>query len=93
MSQICGFISTPPLATVAATSAICSGVASSRSWPIATRPMSTGSFELNSLPPSKMPLTESWSEGRSICGLALKPYAFMYLKRVSSPTFSPSWAK
>ena len=42
--QICGFISLPPLATAAATIAICSGVASSRSWPIATRARSTGSF-------------------------------------------------
>ena len=42
--QICGFISLPPLATAAATSAICSGVASSRSWPIATRARSTGSL-------------------------------------------------
>ncbi len=93
LSQICGFISTPPLATVAATSAIWRGVASSRSWPIATRPMSIGSFAFSSVPPSKMPLTESWSEGRSICGLALNPKAFMYLNRVSSPTCWPSWAK
>ena len=38
-----GFISVPSLATVAATSAICIGVTSSRSWPIATRPMSIAS--------------------------------------------------
>ena len=33
----------PPLATVAATVAICSGVTFSRSWPMPTRPMSTWS--------------------------------------------------
>ena len=37
---MCGFIRTPPLAIVAATVAICSGVTSSLSWPIAMRPTS-----------------------------------------------------
>ena len=41
-ATIHGRIRTPPLAIVATTSAICIGVASSRSWPIATRPMSSG---------------------------------------------------
>ena len=39
----CGSIRTPPLATVAATVAICSGVTRRRSWPMPTRPMSTRS--------------------------------------------------
>jgi hypothetical protein len=43
----CGFISLPPLATALATIAICSGVASSRSCPIASRPRSTGSFRFS----------------------------------------------
>ncbi len=37
---MCGFMRTPPLAIVAATVAICSGVTSSLSWPIAMRPTS-----------------------------------------------------
>ena len=45
-----GFISVPSLATAAATSAICIGVVSSRSWPIATRPMSIASPASSSLP-------------------------------------------
>ena len=37
----CGTISRPPLATAAATSAICSGTTASLSWPIPMRPTST----------------------------------------------------
>jgi hypothetical protein len=47
-----GRISAPSLPTAAATSAICSGVTCSRSWPIATRPMSTGSLSSSSRLPS-----------------------------------------
>ena len=36
-----GFMRMPPLPIVCATVAICSGVASSRPWPIAVRPTST----------------------------------------------------
>ena len=36
-----GSMTTPPFATPAATSAICSGVTTSRSWPNASRPGST----------------------------------------------------
>ena len=45
-----GRISVPPLATVAATSAICSGVTSRLAWPMATRPMSMGSDALSRWP-------------------------------------------
>ena len=40
-SPRCGFMSLPPLATAAATIAICSGVTRSRSCPMPTRPRST----------------------------------------------------
>ncbi len=47
-----GRIILPSSAIVAATIAICSGVVSSRSWPIATRPMSTWLGSVISLPVS-----------------------------------------
>ena len=47
-----GCSSLPSLAIVAATSAIWIGVVSSRSWPIATRPMSIASPESSRLAPS-----------------------------------------
>ena len=66
---MCGSIRTPPLAIVAATIAICSGVTSSLSWPIAMRPTSilreSGD---SSLPLSRSPEASSWSDGRSIGG-------------------------
>ena len=62
----CGSIRIPPFATVATTVAICSGVTRRRSWPIATRPMSTrpestaiGFCCLT----SKTPLGVSWASG------------------------------
>ena len=86
--QICGFISVPPLAIAAATSAICSGVTASRSWPIATRARSTGSSGPSSCRfGDRCRSRRPGPTGRSIGGVELKPKRSMYSKRVSSPTF------
>ena len=90
--QICGFISLPWFATAAAIIASCSGVTRSRSWPIATRATSTGSFLPSSVEPSKTPLLETSSSGRSIGGVALKPNFSIIEKSFAWPTFWPSWA-
>ena len=58
-----GCISFPRFATAAATIAIWSGVTWSRSWPIATRPMSTESEAPSSLEPLNTPLGVISSDG------------------------------
>ena len=55
-----GLTRTPPLATVAATEAICSGVTASLSWPIAMRPTSIW-FEVG---PSRRPRLEYSPDAR-----------------------------
>src|SRR3954454_7741468 len=66
---MCGSIRTPPLATVAATVAIWSGVTRSLSWPIAIRPTSMRrEVGPSSLPRLRSPDASSWFAGRSIGG-------------------------
>ena len=61
-----GFMRIPPLPIVCATVAICSGVTSSRAWPIAVRPTSTRSELIGISAPvfgSRGPLAFIWRSG------------------------------
>ena len=66
-------MSVPPLATVPATIAICSGVTVSCSWPIAMRAVSSPRWSLGSTLPPGPRRPEIATSGRSSGGRSPKP--------------------